>query len=96
MSTIGNSHPLIEFERDVAGFLAKLKETGRPVVLTIDGKAELIVQDADAYRRLLKAAERLETIQAVREGLASMVRGEGRPLDEVFDAIEEDLKALPG
>lgn len=33
-------------------------------------------------------AERLETIQAVKEGLASADRGEGRPMDDVFDELE--------
>jgi predicted transcriptional regulator len=73
-----------------------LKETGEPVVLTINGKAELIVQDARSYQRLLDLAERLETIQAVREGLASADRGEGRPMDEVFDALEKEIRAQAG
>lgn len=86
-------HPLTDFKRHTADFLAQLKQTGRPVVLTINGKAELVVQDAESYQKLLDLAERLETIQAVKEGLASIGRGEGRPMDEVFDALEGDLLA---
>jgi prevent-host-death family protein len=86
-------HPLTDFKRNTAEFLARLKATGRPVVLTINGKAELVVQDARSYQRLLDLAERLDTIQAVKEGLASADRGEGRPLDEAFDALEEQLRA---
>jgi PHD/YefM family antitoxin component YafN of YafNO toxin-antitoxin module len=70
----------------------ELKETGDPVVLTINGKAELIVQDAASYQRLFDLAERPDTIQAVKEGLASANRGEGRPMDDVFDALEKDLR----
>ena len=62
-------------------------------MLTINGKAELVVQDAKSYQRLLDLAERLETIQAVKEGLASMERGEGRPLNAVFDQLEAELRA---
>ena len=86
-------HPLTDFKRNTGEFLAQLRETGHPVVLTINGKAELVVQDAKSYQRLLDLAERLETIQAVREGLASVERGEGRPMDEVFDALEAELRA---
>src|SRR3954447_12590948 len=86
-------HPLTDFKRNTAEFLHQLKETGEPVVLTINGKAEIIVQDAMSYQRLLDLAERLETIQAVREGLASADRGEGRPVDEVFDDLEKSLRA---
>ena len=62
-------------------------------VLTVNGKAEIVVQDAKSYQRLLDLAERLETIEAVKEGLASVERGEGRPMDEVFDALEKTLRA---
>ncbi len=86
-------HPLTDFKRNTNQFLAQLKDTGHPVVLTINGKAEIVVQDAKSYQRLLDLAERLETIQAVKEGLASMERGEGRPMDEVFDELEKDLRA---
>src|SRR5271169_3924912 len=85
-------HALTHFKRNTPEFLRQLKETGDPVVLTINGKAELVVQDAASYQRLFDLAERLETIQAVKEGLASADRGEGRPMDEVFDALEKDLR----
>ena len=85
-------HPLTDFKRNTTDFLAQLKQTGRPVVLTINGKAELVVQDAASYQRLFDLAERLETIQAGKEGLASADRGEGKALDDVFDALEKDLR----
>ena len=85
-------HPLTDFKRNTAEFLAQLKQTGHPLVLTINGKAELVVQDAKSYQRLLDIAERLETIEAVKEGLASMERGEGRPLDDVFDDLEKEMR----
>jgi prevent-host-death family protein len=85
-------HPLTDFKRNTAEFLAQLKQTGHPLVLTINGKAELVVQDAKSYQRLLDLAERLETIQAVKDSLASVERGEGRPLDTVFDELERELR----
>jgi len=84
--------PLTDFKRNTAEFLRQLKETGDPVVLTINGKAELIVQDAASYQRLFDLAERLETIQAVNEGLDSVDRGDGKPMDAVFDALEKELR----
>lgn len=86
-------HPLTEFKRNTSDFLAQLKATGQPVILTINGKAEIVVQDARSYQRLLDLAERLETIQIVREGIASANRGEGRPMNEAFDALEKELQA---
>jgi prevent-host-death family protein len=85
-------HPLTDFKRNTPEFLRQLKETGNPVVLTINGKAELVVQDAASYQRLFDLAERLETIQAVKEGIASVDRGEGKPMDDMFDSLEKDLR----
>jgi prevent-host-death family protein len=85
-------HPLTDFKRKTSEFLRQLKETGNPVVLTINGKAELVVQDAASYQRLFDLAERLETVQAVKESLAAVDRGEGKPIDDVFDTLEKDIR----
>ena len=86
-------HSLTDFKRNTPEFLRLLKQSGHPFVLTVNGKAELVVQDAKSYQRLLDLADRLETIQAVKEGLASVDRGEGRPMDHVFDDLEKKLRA---
>jgi prevent-host-death family protein len=92
MNLIQDIHPLTDFKRKTSEFLRQLKETGNPVVLTINGKAELVVQDAASYQRLFELAERLETVQAVKESLASVDRGEGRPMDDLVDALAKDLR----
>jgi prevent-host-death family protein len=46
---------LSTFKRDTAKIVRQLKKTGQPVVLTVNGKAELIVQDAESYQKLLEA-----------------------------------------
>ena len=84
-------HPLTDFKRKTSEFLRQLKATGDPVVLTINGKAELVVQNAASYQKLFDLAERLQTIEAVKRSLASIDRGEGKPMDDVFDSIENDL-----
>lgn len=86
-------HPLTDFKQNTAEFLKLLRETGGPIVLTVDGEAEIVVQDAKSYQRLLDLAERLETIEAVREGLQSADRGEGRPMNAVFDDLEKALRS---
>jgi hypothetical protein len=35
----------------------------------------------------------LATIEAVREGLASIDKGKGKSMDDVFDALEKTLAA---
>ena len=62
---------LSTFKRNTNELIIQMKETGNPVVLTINGKAELVVQDAEFYQKLLNSIEYLESIIAV----FSRVRG---------------------
>jgi PHD/YefM family antitoxin component YafN of YafNO toxin-antitoxin module len=92
MIQIKDIYSLTDFQRNVKAHLRAIKKTGRPRVLTVNGKAELIVQDARAYQKLLDILDQAEAIEGVRRGLASMERGAGRPADEVFDAIRKRHK----
>ena len=50
MLDIGNDiRSLSDFKRNTSELLDSLKKTGNPLVLTINGKAEVVVQDAEAY-----------------------------------------------
>ena len=51
---------LTTFRRRSGDFMKQLKKTKRPVVLTVKGKAAAIVQDAEAYQRLLDIAARAD------------------------------------
>ncbi|MGD2110013.1 MAG: type II toxin-antitoxin system Phd/YefM family antitoxin [Phycisphaerae bacterium] len=75
-------YSLTSFTRKPKEHIGLLKASGRPVVLTVNGKAEVVVQDAEAYQKLLDLVERAEAIAGIRRGLDSMERGEGIPLDE--------------
>ena len=82
-------HSLTHFQRKTKEHVERLQRTGRPEVLTVNGKAALVVQDADAYQRLLDVAERMDTLLAVRGSLDSMKRGEGVSLDELDREMRE-------
>ncbi len=82
-------HSLTDFKRRTTEFVKQLKETGAPVVLTVNGKAELVVQDAAAYQKLLERVEQMETVQILRERLAAARRSEGRPVEEFFGEMEQ-------
>jgi hypothetical protein len=45
---------LTEFHRHTKLHVARLHATGRPELLTVNGKATLVVQDAAAYQRMLE------------------------------------------
>ena len=51
---------LTEFHRHSREHIARLRVTGRPEVLTVNGRAELVVQNAAAYQHLLERIGRNE------------------------------------
>jgi dihydroneopterin aldolase len=55
--------------------------------LTVNGRAELIVQDAASYQKLLELLDYAEAVEGIKQGLESMRRGEGRPAAEVFQHL---------
>ncbi|HEV7798121.1 MAG TPA: type II toxin-antitoxin system Phd/YefM family antitoxin [Pyrinomonadaceae bacterium] len=75
---------LSDFKRKTPDFIKQLEETGEPVVLTINGRAKLVVQDARSYQRMRELLAQAETIEAIREGLQSVRQGKTMSLDQ-FD-----------
>ena len=75
---------LSDFKRNTGKFLKRLKKSGRPVVLTVNGRAELVIQDAESYQSLLEISERLETIEALKPAIAEMKAGKGEKIDGVI------------
>ena len=73
---------LSDFKRNTLEFIRQMKETGEPVVLTVNGRAEIVVQDAAAYQILLEQVERLQAIEAIKRGLQDVETGRTIPLVE--------------
>lgn len=71
-----------EFQRNIKDYVGRLKEKKTPLVLTVNGRAELVVQDAESYQLILERLERAETLAAVRRGMEQFDQGQGIPLDE--------------
>ena len=88
-------HPLTDFKRNTTEFLAQLKQTGDPVVLTINGRAEIVVQDASAYQKLLEQVKRQQILDGIRQGLDEMKAGKGRPAADVLADIARDFDLSP-
>jgi prevent-host-death family protein len=78
---------LTTFRRKSGEFLKQLKRSQRPVVLTVNGKPEAVVQDAESYQRLLDIAARADVYEAIRQGLDDIAHGRTRPARKVFEQL---------
>jgi len=85
MIVLEDIRSLSDFMRNAKTSLRRLQKTGRPEVLTVNGKAGVVVQDAAAYQKLLEELEDARTSEALRQA----ERGEGLPVDEAFALIRK-------
>ena len=83
---------MTDFLRNTKSHMRRMKRSKRPLALTVNGRAELIVQDARSYQALLELADRAEAIEGIRRGLESMARGEGRPAEQVLEELRKKHK----
>ena len=78
---------LTDFTRSSAEAIKRLKATGQPLVLTVDGRPEAAVLDVESYQRLFELADRADAIRGIREGLESAAQGEGLSVEEAYAKI---------
>jgi len=69
-----------DFQRNAKTHVARLRKTKAPMVLTVNGSAAIVVQDAVTYQKLVDRVEELEYerefVAAVNEGIAAAERGD--------------------
>lgn len=80
-------HSLTSFKRSSSHLMKRMRKTGRPLVLTINGKAEAVVLDPAVYQEV---ADQLDAVARIRRALAQAKRGEGRPAEDVFADLERE------
>lgn len=73
---------LTSFQRDAKSHIKRLRKTKRAEILTVNGRAAVVVQDPESYQKMLDAVERSEAIEGIRQGLESMRQGRGMSLRE--------------
>jgi PHD/YefM family antitoxin component YafN of YafNO toxin-antitoxin module len=86
---------LSNFKRNTPEFLRQLKESGHPVVLTVNGKAELVVQDTASYQKLIELADRAERMDALKASVEDMKAGRIIPADDVLAELRRMLTEKP-
>jgi prevent-host-death family protein len=79
---------LTTFRRRSGDFMKQIRKSKRPVVLTVNGKAAAVVQDAEAYQRLLDIAASADAAEGIRQGMVDLRKRRVRPAKEFFAEFE--------
>ena len=88
---LADIHSLTDFLRNHKEHIERLKAAGRPEVLTVNGKAESVVQDAASYQRLLEAVDQVEAVQGLVRGLEDVKAGRSKPAKQFFEDMRKKL-----
>ena len=78
-----------ELAAHLSATLDKVRQTGKPIVVTDKAKADVVILDAATYHKQL---ELLKLNRLLNEGLADVLAGRTRPLEEVFAELESGKK----
>lgn len=88
-------HSLSDFKRKTSKLMSQMKKTGHPLVLTINGKAEMVVQDAASYQRMLELANQAEMIEFLRQSREDIEAGRTKPAIEALEQLAKKHKLKP-
>jgi PHD/YefM family antitoxin component YafN of YafNO toxin-antitoxin module len=84
-------HSLTEFKKNTGSFIHNLKKTGRPNVLTVNGKAEIVVMDAMAYQKIQEKLELEQTILETNNSLKDFESGKFSSAEKVFGELKNKI-----
>ena len=88
MINLKDIQSLTEFQRKSRETIARLKRTGRPAILTVNGQAEIVVQDAEAYQKLLDRADQAEKLMELRRSISEYRAGDVRDAKKALAELE--------
>lgn len=104
MINLSNIHSLTDFKRNAKDFVERIKATKAPLVLTVNGKAEIVVQDAETFQAMTERMQKNEAelkhlkLEALRGdlsvGIEQIKAGAYSDYDDhSLPTLFEDLKA---
>ena len=84
-------HSLTDFTRNAKSYINQIKESKNPMAITINGDAEVVIQDAETYQAMVDELERNRFVSAIRESERAVAEGRVEDIDEAFEEIRSNL-----
>src|ERR1043166_6402922 len=84
MVNVTDIHSLTEFQRHAKALIEKLKTSKSPLVLPVNGRPAVVIQESERSQALVERLRAMEDLAAIREGLAQAEAGDVRPAREAL------------
>ncbi len=88
MFSANDIHSLSDFQRNAKTYIQRLTDTKRPEVLTVNGEAQVVIQDAHAYQEMV---DLLHNIKQISKAVNDAESGKIKPIDQAFEDIKQRL-----
>lgn len=92
MNITNDIKPVTYLKSRAADLLNQINETHRPVIITQNGEPRAILQDPKSYENMRNA---IGILKLISEGEIDVREGRVRSQKDVFNDIENGLKANP-
>ncbi len=79
-----NIMSMTDFKRDTGKWVRRIRKSGRPGVLTVNGRAEAVIMDAASYRRFMQEVEASSVMAAVERSMKEYREGKTMPAVETL------------
>lgn len=82
---------LSDFKQNASKFVRQVQESKEPLVLTVNGKPAVVVQDAESYQEMVDREEYWATVAALQSALSDIDNFEDwQTADDVFAEIRTE------
>ncbi len=92
MYTTNDIYPVSDFNRKTSEHIKRVQETKKPEVLTVNGKAAVVMVDPESYDKLAQNQELLQTIKNIAIANEQHESGQTKPAKQVFQELKDELK----
>lgn len=82
-------HSVTDFQRNTKAYIEQVTQSKNPIAITINGTAQVVVQDASTYQDMINELEEARFIKAIREGEQAIAEGRTKPAAEVFANVRK-------
>ena len=80
-----------QFKQNASKLIKQIQQTKQPIILTVNGKAAIVLQDAESYQDMAARREHDLTVAAINVALADFDNRENwKTHEEVFAELREN------
>jgi len=72
MNIVQDIQTLSEFKQNASKLVKQVQKTRRPIVLTVNGKPAVVLQDPETYQNMVNTHDYDETVRELRKRLADI------------------------